>query len=151
MGPKQNLDLKKLAEVDTVEMHKSLKQSTLAQIKQIQQNLAKVGMHVSALPEDKAQHYMLAVNNFLPFHVRSYNFLPLWICILQNFPFSFKTIRSMQMGAILNSKGWSFIAKGLGQLEVGTAGADLPQLWKLFETFFGCVDEDLGDTSSQTS
>ena len=45
---------------------------------------------------------------------------------------------------MLNSKGWiliwrdwALILEGLGHLEVATAGADVPHIWSLFETFFG--------------
>ena len=48
----------------------------------------------------------------------------------------------MRVRANLNAKGWTMISEGLEMLEVATAGADVPSLWELFETFFGKVDED---------
>ena len=48
----------------------------------------------------------------------------------------------MKVGAALNAKGWGMISKGLIMLETATAGADVPQLWSLLESFFGKVDED---------
>lgn len=57
----------------------------------------------------------------------------------------------MRMGALFNSKGWSLISEGLGQLVVATAGADLPQLWELFETFFRKVEDDFNGMASETA
>lgn len=54
----------------------------------------------------------------------------------------------MRVGATLNAKGWSIISKGLGIMETATVGADIPQLWVLFETFFGKIDDDLSTPSA---
>ena len=48
----------------------------------------------------------------------------------------------MEVGAALNAKGWGMISEGLTMLETATAGADIPQLWCLLESFFGKVEED---------
>ena len=57
----------------------------------------------------------------------------------------------MRVGANLNAKGWTMISEGLEMLEVATAGADVPSLWELFETFFGKVDEDTQSNLSAPS
>ena len=49
----------------------------------------------------------------------------------------------MKVGAALNAKGWGMISEGLMMLETATAGADVPQLWSLLESFFGKVEEDI--------
>ena len=48
-------------------------------------------------------------------------------------------------------ESWALISEGLSTLEVATAGADVPQLWTHFETFFGKVDDDLDETLSHIS
>ena len=48
----------------------------------------------------------------------------------------------MKVGAALYTKGWGIISEGLTMLETATAGADVPQLWSLLESFFGKVEED---------
>ena len=57
----------------------------------------------------------------------------------------------MRVGANLNAKGWTMISEGLEMLEVATAGADVPSLWELFETFFGKVDDDTQSNLSAPS
>ena len=42
---------------------------------------------------------------------------------------------------MLNAKGWGMISEGLTMLETAIAGADVPQLWSLLESFFGKVEE----------
>ena len=53
----------------------------------------------------------------------------------------------MKVGAALNTKGWGMISKGLTMLETATAGADVPQLWSLLESFLGRVEEDISVAS----
>ena len=57
----------------------------------------------------------------------------------------------MRVGANLNAKGWTMISEGLEMLEVATAGADVPTLWELFETFFGKVEDDTQSNISAPS
>ena len=57
----------------------------------------------------------------------------------------------MRVGANLNAKGWTMISEGLEMLKVVTAGADVPSLWELFETFFGKVDDDTQSNLSAPS
>ena len=57
----------------------------------------------------------------------------------------------MRVRANLNAKGWTMISEGLEMLKVVTAGADVPSLWELFETFFGKVDEDTQSNLSAPS
>ena len=57
----------------------------------------------------------------------------------------------MRMGTTINAKGWALITEGLSTLEVATAGADVPQLWIHYETFFGKVDDNLEETLSHIS
>ena len=57
----------------------------------------------------------------------------------------------MRVRANLNAKGWTMISEDLEMLEVVTAGADVPSLWELFETFFGKVDEDTQSNLSAPS
>ena len=57
----------------------------------------------------------------------------------------------MRVGANLNAKGWTMISEGLEMLEVATAGADVPSLWELFETFFRNVDDDTQSNLSAPS
>ena len=40
------------------------------------------------------------------------------------------------------------ISEGLTMLETATAGADVPQLWSLWEAFFGKVDDDDASVTS---
>ena len=58
----QNLDQGKLAKVDVAEAKEASKQSTLALIKQIHDNLMKVSLQVAAFPEDQDQQFILAVS-----------------------------------------------------------------------------------------
>ena len=57
----------------------------------------------------------------------------------------------MRVRANLNAKGWTMISEGLEMLKVANAGADVPSLWELFETFFGKVDEDTQSNLSAPS
>ena len=57
----------------------------------------------------------------------------------------------MRVGANLNAKGWTMISEGLEMLKVVTAGADVPSLWELFETFFRKVDDDIQSNLSAPS
>ena len=57
----------------------------------------------------------------------------------------------MRVRANLNAKGWTMISEGLEMLEVVTAGADVPSLWELFETFFGKVDDNIKTNLSAPS
>ena len=57
----------------------------------------------------------------------------------------------MRVRANLNAKGWTMISEGLEMLEVAKAGANVPSLWELFETFFGKVDEDTQSNLSAPS
>ena len=57
----------------------------------------------------------------------------------------------MKVGASLYAKGWGMISEGLTMLETATAGADIPQLWSLLETFFGKVDDDDASVTSAPS
>ena len=53
-----------------------------------------------------------------------------------------QAIHTMRVGANLNAKGLDYDIRRLEMLKVATAGADVPSLWELFETFFGKVDDD---------
>ena len=57
----------------------------------------------------------------------------------------------MKVGAELNAKGWGMISEGLTMLETATAGADVPQLWSLLESFFCKVEEDNVSVASMPS
>ena len=70
---------------------------------------------------------------------------------LFDFIYFLQAICPMRVGANLNAKGWTMISEGLEMLEVATAGADVPSLWELFETFFRKVDDDTQSNLSAPS
>ena len=43
------------------------------------------------------------------------------------------------------------VSEGLGMMETATAGADVSQLWFLFETFFGKVDDEISVASAPST
>ena len=58
----------------------------------------------------------------------------------------------MRVGTTLNSKGWvMMISEGLRMLETATAGVNVPQLWVLFESFFGKIDDNISVTSTPSA
>ena len=84
---------------------------------------------------------------FLPNHAGLFQ---IWISPFDLIYF-LQAVHTMRVRANLNAKGWTMISEGLEMLEVVTAGADVPSLWELFETFFGKVDEDTQSNLSAPS
>ena len=63
LGPEQDLNLTQFAEADVKETAKSSKKHTYDLLKKIREHLSSIGMEATALPEDQAQKYILAVSN----------------------------------------------------------------------------------------
>ena len=63
LGPEQDLNLAQFAEADVKETAESSKKHTYDLLKKIREHLSLIGMEATALPEDQAQKYILAVSN----------------------------------------------------------------------------------------
>ena len=63
LGPEQDLNLAQFAEADVKETAESSKKHTYDLLKKIREHLSSIGMEATALPEDQAQKYILAVSN----------------------------------------------------------------------------------------
>ena len=63
LEPEQDLNLAQFVEADVKETAESSKKHTYDLLKKIREHLSSIGMEATALPEDQAQKYILAVSN----------------------------------------------------------------------------------------